>query len=60
MMSKPLFQAGYFTTKQAADAGYSSQLLLKHLRAGRVARTLRGIYRLAHFPAGEHEELVTA
>jgi len=53
-------QDGYFTTRQAAAAGYSSQLLLKHIRAGRVARTRRGIYRLVHFPAGEHEELVTA
>lgn len=53
-------QEGYFTTLQAAKAGYSSQLLLKHIRAGRVARTRRGIYRLVHFPAGEHEELVTA
>lgn len=53
-------QEGYFTTQQAASAGYSSQLLLKHLRAGRVARTRRGIYRLVHFPAGEHEELVAA
>lgn len=53
-------QEGYFTTRQAADAGYSSQLLLKHLRAGRVSRARRGIYRLTHFPAGQHEELVTA
>lgn len=53
-------QDGYFTTRQAADAGYSTQLLLKHIRAGRVARTRRGIYRLVHFPAGEHEELVIA
>jgi predicted transcriptional regulator of viral defense system len=53
-------QDGYFTTKQAAEAGYSSQLLLKHIRAGRVARVRRGIYRLVHFPAGEHDELVTA
>lgn len=53
-------QEGYFTTKQGASAGYSSQLLLKHIRAGRVARARRGIYRLVHFPAGEHEELVTA
>jgi predicted transcriptional regulator of viral defense system len=50
-------QDGYFTTQQAADAGYSSQLLLKHIHAGRVARTRRGIYRLVHFPAGDHEEL---
>lgn len=53
-------QEGYFTTRQAADAGYSSQLLLKHIRAGRIARTRRGIYRLVHFPAGEHEELAVA
>ena len=31
-------QEGYFTTRQAAEAGYSPQLLLKHIRAGRVAR----------------------
>jgi predicted transcriptional regulator of viral defense system len=53
-------QAGNFTTQQAASAGYSSQLLLKHIRAGRVVRAQRGIYRLVHFPASEHEELVTA
>ena len=53
-------QDGYFTTRQAAGAGYSTQLLHKHIRAGRVARTRRGIYRLVHFPAGEHEELATA
>lgn len=53
-------QDGYFTTRQAADAAYSTQLLLKHIRAGRVARTRRGIYRLVHFPAGEHEEQVIA
>ncbi len=53
-------QAGYFTTGQAAEAGYSSQLLLKHIRAGRVTRAQRGIYRLVHFPASEHDELVTA
>jgi predicted transcriptional regulator of viral defense system len=53
-------QNGYFTTGQAAQAGYSTQLLFKHIRAGRVVRTRRGIYRLVHFPAGEHDELVTA
>jgi predicted transcriptional regulator of viral defense system len=51
-------QSGHFTTRQAADAGYSSQLLLKHIHAGRIARVRRGIYRLVHFPAGEHDEMV--
>ena len=53
-------QQGYFTTGQAAAAGYSTQLLFKHMRAGRVVRVQRSIYRLVHFPAGEHEDLVAA
>lgn len=53
-------QSGYFTTQQGAEAGYSSQLLRKHVHAGRIARAIRGIYRLVHFPAAEHEELVVA
>jgi predicted transcriptional regulator of viral defense system len=52
-------QEGQFTTAQAADAGYSSQLLNKHVKAGRFIRLVRGVYRLVHFPAGEHEDLVT-
>lgn len=50
-------QAGYFTTKQAAHAGYSPQLLAYH-RDNRVERVRRGIYRLVHFPASDHEDLV--
>ena len=49
-------QAGHFTTAQAEAAGYSPQLLAKYLANGRVARVRRGVYRLTHFPAGEHEE----
>jgi len=51
-------QMGYFTTQQAATAGYSPQLLHKYLENGKVSRVRRGIYRLVHFPASEHEELV--
>jgi predicted transcriptional regulator of viral defense system len=53
-------QEGLFTTKQAAEAGYSPQLLIHHVAHGRAVRVQRGIYRLVHFPAGEHEELVQA
>lgn len=53
-------QSGYFTTGQAVTAGYSPQLLRKYLGNGRVARVRRGIYRLVHFPASEHEDLVVA
>jgi predicted transcriptional regulator of viral defense system len=51
-------QEGYFTTEQARALGYSSQLLYKHEHAGRITRARRGIHRLVHFPAGDHEELV--
>lgn len=53
-------QEGLFTTRQAAAAGYSAPLLAHHQKAGRLARVRRGIYRLTHFPPGEHEELVAA
>jgi predicted transcriptional regulator of viral defense system len=53
-------QEGLFTTQQAAEAGYSPQLLVHHIHSGRALRLRRGIYRLVHFPAGEHEELVAA
>lgn len=50
-------QDGHFTTKQAAEAGYSPQLLAHHLGAGRLVRIRRGVYRLVHFPAGDNEDL---
>jgi predicted transcriptional regulator of viral defense system len=50
-------QAGYFTTSQAAGAGYSPQLLA-YLVDKKVERVRRGIYRLVHFPASDHEDLV--
>lgn len=53
-------QAGLFTTQQAAAVGYSPQLLAHHVKAGNLRRVQRGIYRLVHFPANEHEELFTA
>lgn len=50
-------QDGLFTTQQAAAVGYSSQLIAHHLAAGRMRRVRRGVYRLVHFPAGDHEDL---
>lgn len=51
-------QAGLFTTAQAKTAGYSPELLIHHLGSGKFHRVERGIYRICHFPAGEHEDLV--
>jgi len=53
-------QEGHFTTRQAAEAGYSPQLLIHYVRTGKALRVRRGIYRLVHFPAGKHEGLVAA
>lgn len=53
-------QEGLFTAKQAADAGTSAQLLNHYVRTGKATRVQRGVYRLVHFPPGEHEELVAA
>ncbi len=53
-------QEGLFTAKQAAEAGYSAQLLVHHVHAGRVVRVRHGIYRIVHFPAGENRDLVAA
>ena len=50
-------QDAHFTTRQAAAAGYSPQLLAKYLKNGRIRRLRRGIYRIVHCPAAEHEDL---
>lgn len=51
-------QGGYVTTQQAQEAGYSLPLLTHHVKQGRLQRARRGIYRLTHYPAGEHEDLI--
>lgn len=55
-------QQGVFSAEQAAEAGFSSQLLNKHLHGGTLERVQRGIYRLVRFPSAERarEELVVA
>jgi len=53
-------QQGLFTTQQAAESGFSPQLLVHHAQTGRVIRVQRGIYRIAHYPAGTQEDLVAA
>jgi len=50
-------QAGYFSSRQAQQAGFSNALLSHHVRSGRFLRLRRGIYRLAHFPEMPHPDL---
>ena len=51
-------QSGHFTAQQAAEAGFSVQLLHKHVQSGNLQRPARGIYRITRFPPSEHEDLV--
>jgi hypothetical protein len=51
-------QAGFFTAKQAKNAGFSESSHTYNVREGHWARESRGIYRLASFPAVLRPELV--
>ncbi len=51
-------QQGYFTAKQAAEAGYQLGSQAHHVKSGNWVRVERGIYRLARFPQSPEEQLV--
>jgi predicted transcriptional regulator of viral defense system len=51
-------QGGYFTTKQALQAGYGYRHLDYHETAGNFERIDHGLYRLPTVPPSEHDELI--
>lgn len=51
-------QSGYFTSKQAQEAGYDYYLQSYHVKAGNWERAARGIYRFADFPILENDQYV--
>lgn len=53
-------QGGYFTARQAREAGYTWQNLSYHGRAGRFERVARGLYRLREFPSVPYEDVLAA
>ena len=53
-------QAGYFTARQAREAGYSWERLVYYKEIGRFKRIAHGIYRLVHFPSSPFEDLFIA
>lgn len=69
MVSQPNFnrlyeiaenQAGYFTSNQAQEAGFSWERLSYYVNTGRFTRVRRGIYRLVQFPGSPYEDLFVA
>lgn len=51
-------QGGYFTAKQAEEAGYAYPHLVYHLKAGNFERAGHGLYRIPTLPLAEHDDLV--
>lgn len=58
LFSKALEQGGYFTAKQAREAGYDYPHLDYHVSTGNFERVEHGLYRLTSLPPGEHDDLV--
>ena len=54
-------QAGYFTARQAVDAGMDRSTLRYHARpGGRYERIRPGLFRMRHFPSSLHEHVMAA
>lgn len=51
-------QGGYFTTKQAIEAGYGYKHLDYHETAGNFERVDHGLYRLPTVPRADHDDLI--
>lgn len=51
-------QDGFFTTKQAINAGYDTNSHPYHVKTGNWIREHRSIYRLANFPINDRPDLI--
>ena len=51
-------QSGYFTARQALEAGYSDRMQTYHVQAGDWEREARGIYRLRLYPNPRPDDLM--
>ena len=51
---------GYFTTREAAQAGLSSRQLSYHASSGELERVAHGVYRLVNYPEHAHGDMIAA
>ena len=51
-------QGGFFTARQAREAGLADNTHPYHVKAGNWIRERRGIYRLARFPLPSRPDLI--
>jgi predicted transcriptional regulator of viral defense system len=52
-------QAGLFSARQADELGCTVKQLSKYFQSGKLERVQRAVYRIADFPPGEHDDLMT-
>jgi predicted transcriptional regulator of viral defense system len=53
-------QGGLLSARQADELGCSLKQLSKYVHSGKLERVQRGVYRVAEFPPGEHDDLMAA
>jgi predicted transcriptional regulator of viral defense system len=58
LFSLAVEQGGYFTAKQAQEAGYGYPHLDYHVSSGNFVRVGHGLYRLSNLPPSEHDDLI--
>src|SRR5262245_41200235 len=58
LLSYAAEQAGYFTAKQALDAGYGYDDQHYHVQQGHWERVQRGLYRMQGFPPNDASDLI--
>jgi predicted transcriptional regulator of viral defense system len=58
LLGMALLQGGYFTAKQAKEAGYGYPHLEYHVAAGNFERVEHGLYRFTSLPPAEHDDLI--
>jgi predicted transcriptional regulator of viral defense system len=58
LFATALEQGGYFTAKQAHQAGYAYSHLDYHVSCGNFVRVGHGLYRLPDLPPAEHDDLI--
>jgi predicted transcriptional regulator of viral defense system len=52
--------SGYFTTREAVQAGLSSRQLSYHASTGELERVAYGVYRLVNYPKYAHDDMIVA
>jgi len=53
-----IVHGGYFTTREASEAGLSYRKLAYHAARGKLERVMHGVYRLVNYPEHRHGDMI--